>query len=118
MSTASGKVQAHVLGQLNQRFSVQQLAAVAGMSARNFARVFVQETGITPQEFVERSRVDLARSLLETTAAALKVVAYDCGFGSAELMRRVFVRRIGVTPADYRAAFSGLNNGAAPPVPA
>ncbi|GAB7127671.1 GlxA family transcriptional regulator [Silvimonas sp. JCM 19000] len=118
LSTASGKVQAHVLGQLNQRFSVQQLAAVAGMSARNFARVFVQETGITPQEFVERSRVDLARSLLETTAAALKVVAYDCGFGSAELMRRVFVRRIGVTPADYRAAFSGLNNGAAPPVPA
>ncbi|KPC54996.1 GlxA family transcriptional regulator [Amantichitinum ursilacus] len=106
LATASGKAQAYVLAHINQRISVEQLADAAGMSARNFARVFVQETGITPNEFVERSRVDLARSLLETTAAPLKVVAYDCGFSSAELMRRVLVRRIGVSPADYRAAFS------------
>ncbi len=106
LATPVGRAQAWVLEQLSQRFTVDQLADVAGMSARNFARIFVQETGITPHEFIERARVDLARSLLETTEAPLKVIAYDCGFSSAELMRRVFVRRLGVSPADYRAAFA------------
>jgi transcriptional regulator GlxA family with amidase domain len=84
---------------------VKQLADVAAMSARNFARVFVEETGVTPHEFVERARVDAARKLLESSAAALKAIAYDCGFGTADRMRIVFVRRIGATPVQYRERF-------------
>jgi transcriptional regulator GlxA family with amidase domain len=99
------KVQAHVMTHIAERFTVKQLADVAGMSARNFARVFVQETGVTPHEFVERARVDSARKQLESTAAALKTVAYDCGFGTADRMRIVFVRRIGATPVQYRERF-------------
>jgi len=65
----------------------------------------VQETGVTPHEFVERARVDAARQLLESSAAALKAIAYDCGFGTADRMRIVFVKRIGVTPMQYRERF-------------
>ena len=101
-----GRVQAHVLAHLNQRFTVVALAEVAGMSARNFARVFVQALGVTPHEFVESLRVDTARGLLESTTAPLKAVAYDCGFGTADVMRKVFRRRVGVSPADYRASFA------------
>jgi transcriptional regulator GlxA family with amidase domain len=99
------RVQAHVMEHIGENFTVKQLADVAGMSARNFARIFVQETNVTPHEFVERARVDAARKQLESTAAALKTIAYDCGFGTADRMRLVFARRIGVTPVQYRERF-------------
>ncbi|MFM0292273.1 MULTISPECIES: GlxA family transcriptional regulator [Paraburkholderia] len=99
------KVQAHVMERIRESFTVKQLADVAGMSARNFARVFVQETGVTPHEFVERARVDAARKLLESSGAALKAIAYDCGFGTADRMRIVFSKRIGATPMQYRERF-------------
>ncbi|CAH2922516.1 MAG: Transcriptional regulator, AraC family [uncultured Paraburkholderia sp.] len=99
------KVQAHVMERIHESFTVKELADVASMSARHFARVFVQETGVTPHEFVERARVDVARKLLESTSAALKAIAYDCGFGTADRMRIVFVKRIGVTPMQYRERF-------------
>jgi transcriptional regulator GlxA family with amidase domain len=99
------KVQAHVMQRIRESFTVKQLAEVAGMSARHFARVFVQETGVTPHEFVERARVDAARKLLESSGAALKAIAYDCGFGTADRMRIVFARRIGATPMQYRERF-------------
>ena len=99
------KVQAHVMQHIGERFTVRQLAEVAGMSARNFARVFVQETNTTPHEFIERARVDAARKLLESGGAALKAIAYDCGFGNPDRMRIVFTKRIGVTPMQYRERF-------------
>ena len=107
-TSAAAKVQAHVMAHLRERFTVKQLADVAGMSARNFARVFVQETQVTPHEFVERARVDAARKLLESSGAALKAIAFDCGFGTADRMRIVFTKRLGVTPMQYRERFRPL----------
>jgi len=93
------------MANIKRRQTIATLAAAAGMSERNFARHFVQETGITPHEFVERARLDTARMLLEASDQPLKAIAYDCGFGSAERMRIVFGARFGVTPAQYRASF-------------
>jgi len=75
------------------------------MSTRSLARHFVQATGCTPHEFVERARVDAARNLLEGSDLQLKTVAYDCGFGTADRLRAVFTQRLAVTPAQYRASF-------------
>jgi transcriptional regulator GlxA family with amidase domain len=102
------RVQAYVIAHLDTRtrLSVEKLAEVAGMSARHFARSFVEWAGVTPREFVERARVDAARALLESTARPLKTIAWDCGFGSADRMRIVFAKRLGVTPARYRESFS------------
>lgn len=99
------KIQAHVMAHIGQRHTLQSLAKEAGMSARNLARHFVQVTGITPHEFVERARIDAARMLLESTDRPLKAVAHDCGFGTADRMCIVFNARLGVSPAQYRASF-------------
>ncbi len=104
-TSSVAKVQAHVMAHISESFTVKQLADVAGMSARNFARVFVQETNVTPHEFIERARMDAARKLLESSALALKTVAYDCGFGTADRMRIIFTKRIGATPKQYRERF-------------
>jgi transcriptional regulator GlxA family with amidase domain len=99
------KVQSYVMAHIQEKFTVHQLASVAGMSMRNFARVFVQETNVTPHEFVERARLDAARQLLESGDAPLKVVAWESGFGSADRMRAVFARRLSVSPLQYRERF-------------
>ncbi len=102
------RVHAHVMAHLREPHGVEVLAEIAGMSARTFARVFKRDTEVTPAEFVERARVDAARNRLEGGDLALKVVAYECGFSSAEHMRLVFVKRLGVTPSQYRASFRAV----------
>jgi transcriptional regulator GlxA family with amidase domain len=99
------RVQDHVMGNIGSRHTLESLAAVVGMSPRNLIRHFVQATGITPHEFIERARVDAARMMLEGSDRPMKAVAFDCGFGSADRMRIVFSTRLGVTPVQYRASF-------------
>jgi transcriptional regulator GlxA family with amidase domain len=99
------QVQTHVMAHLNHRHTLQSLADAVGMSARNLARHFVQEASITPHEFVSRARIDAARMMLEASDRALKAVAFDCGFVTADRMRLVFAERLGVTPAQYRTSF-------------
>ena len=99
------RAQAHALANLREALTVDDLADAVGMSARHFARVFVQKAEVTPHEFIERARVDLARRLLEGGDQPLKTVAWECGFASADRMRLIFVRRLGVTPARYRESF-------------
>jgi transcriptional regulator GlxA family with amidase domain len=108
-TSPAAKVQAYVMEHIRERLTVEDLARIAGMSDRNFARAFVQETELTPHDFVERARIDAARNALESSAAPLKKVAYECGFGTADRMRVVFRQRLGVSPNDYRLSFQKLD---------
>jgi transcriptional regulator GlxA family with amidase domain len=81
------------------------LAAAAAMSVRHFTRVFTAEVGETPSRFVERTRLEAARRELEETGDTLDVLAVRCGLGSAETLRRVFQRHLGVAPDAYRRRF-------------
>ena len=58
-----------------------------------------------PARFVERARVDAARRQLEESTASVEEIASRCGFGTAETMRRTFLRALKVTPTDYRDRF-------------
>jgi transcriptional regulator GlxA family with amidase domain len=99
------KVQSHVMAHIADAFPIDRLAGIAGMSLRNFARIFAQQAKMTPAEFIERARVDAARNLLEGSDMALKAVAFRSGFGNPGRMRTVFTRRLGITPTQYRASF-------------
>lgn len=90
---------------LDEDLSVEALAERAGMSARNFARVFTAETKLTPAKYVERTRLERARQLIEETALPLMTVAAKAGFESDQQLRRTFVRWLGVTPAEYLERF-------------
>jgi transcriptional regulator GlxA family with amidase domain len=85
--------------------SVPALARRVAMSPRNFARVFTREVGMTPARFVESVRVEAARRRLEESASGVDSVAAACGFGTAESMRRAFLRIVRVPPAAYRHRF-------------
>ncbi|MDR7145039.1 DJ-1/PfpI family protein [Rhizobium sp. BE258] len=96
----------YVMENLAEALTVADLAQVVGMSARTFARAFVDFAKVTPGEFVEKARIDAARHVLEATSHPLKVVAHQCGFGNPKRMRQVFLKRLGVTPAEYRERFN------------
>ncbi len=99
-------LQTWILSHLASDLSVRELSRRAGMSPRNFARAFKREVGTTPARFVETARVDLARRLLEETQDSVEAIAQGAGFGSAESMRKAFLRQIRVSPAGYRARFA------------
>lgn len=99
-------VQAHIAEHPGADLSVEALAARAGMSVRNFARAFRTEVGVTPARYVERARIESARRRLEESDDGVDVIAAACGFGTAETMRRAFLRVLHVPPAEYRRRFS------------
>lgn len=87
------------------RHSIPELARRAAMSPRHFIRVFTAEVGESPGAYVERIRTEAARRQLEETDDTVVAIAARCGFGTSETMRRNFVRRIGISPDQYRRSF-------------
>ena len=86
--------------------SIGELARRAAMSPRHFTRVFTDEVGEAPGAYVERVRTEAARRQLEQTDDTVVAIAARCGFGTPETMRRNFIRRIGVSPDQYRKTFA------------
>lgn len=100
------ELQNWIMSHLADDLSIPQLAARLAMSVRNFSRVFHRESGESPADFIEGARFEAARRLLEENTSPLKVIAVQTGFDTEEKMRRVFQKKIGVTPKVYRERFS------------
>jgi len=86
--------------------TLKALAARAAMSERTLQREFRAATGQAPYEWIVGERIGRARELLESTGLAQTVIAERVGIGSVESLRHHFRRRIGTTPARYRARFA------------
>jgi len=95
-----------IVDNLHRPLSLDTLADQANMSTRSFSRLYREATGRTPARAVEDLRLEAARRLMEQGQSVARTCR-RCGFGSEETMRRVFLRKLGITPADYRARFSG-----------
>jgi transcriptional regulator GlxA family with amidase domain len=100
--TSIRELQIWIAEHLEARLTVEHLADRMAMSVRNFERVFTREVGRTPSQYVLQMRVEAARRQLERTDRGLKQVASAAGFGSIDVMRRAFIRLLGITPRRYR----------------
>jgi transcriptional regulator GlxA family with amidase domain len=100
--TSIRELQIWIAERIKKRLSVEELADRMAMSVRHFERVFTREVGTTPSHYVLAARVEAARRQLERTDRGLKQVASATGFGSVDVMRRAFVRLLGITPRRYR----------------
>jgi transcriptional regulator GlxA family with amidase domain len=107
--TAIRELQVWIAEHLEMKLSVEDLAERMAMSARNFERVFTREVGTTPAQYVLQMRVEAARRQLERTERGLKQVASAAGFSSVDVMRRAFVRLLGITPRRYREVAAQSN---------
>ena len=99
-------LQRWILDHLDTDLTIEALAERVHMSPRNFARHFQREAGAPPGVFVERARLDAARRALEDGEHRLETIARHCGFASAEVLRRLFQRSMGLSPTAYRERFA------------
>ncbi|MCB1092603.1 MAG: helix-turn-helix domain-containing protein [Verrucomicrobiae bacterium] len=87
---------------LDADLRAEVLAERSNMSLRNFYRAFTEATGHSPGDWVEASRMEVAKRLLEQTDQNADQIAYKAGFTSYERMRRTFIRKVGASPLAYR----------------
>lgn len=90
---------------LHRPLSVGQLAERVALGPRHFSRQFKETFNMTPAAFVERQRMNTACQRLTLPRASIESVAASVGFKSADVFRRAFERRFGLTPTSYRRRF-------------
>ncbi|MEM7659400.1 MAG: helix-turn-helix transcriptional regulator [Bacteroidota bacterium] len=88
---------------MNQPLSVDLLIEQACMSKSHFFRVFKDEIGMTPLDFILQERIKRAVHLLQTSDRSIKQVYLDCGFESRSYFNRVFKRFNQVSPSEFQA---------------
>lgn len=104
--TSIAAVQARALTELPGGVTVVDLAHWYGTSRRTFDRDFRAATGQSPLQWLLHQRIMHAQRLLETTDLPVETVAHRAGFSSAVALRPQFRRILGVSPREYRGAFS------------
>lgn len=94
-----------IMSDVGGDLSLQRIATESGFSPFHFHRIFRATTGYTLAEFVNRVRLDRARTLMgQTSDRSLTDVALACGFGSSSNFSRVFKKRFGIPPSAFDAA--------------
>ena len=96
---------------INEHFhediSVDQLASLSGLSRYYFIRVFRQETGYTPHEYLVNRRMATARYLLKYSSLSSKEICFQSGFSGESVFCSAFRKQHGMTPQQYREAMNG-----------
>ena len=93
---------------------VASMAARSGLTPRTFARRFRAATGYLPIHYVQAIRIEEAKRLLEANFGSVDEVGYEVGYDDPSFFRRLFKRRVGMTPADYRRKFARIAAAFAP----
>jgi len=91
---------------LDGEHTIASMAAGIHVSSRSLIRLFRRSLDTTPHEWLTQERVRLAQELLESAEGGVEQVAARSGFGSAQLLRHHFRRRVGLSPTAYRRRFS------------
>ncbi|TXS39649.1 helix-turn-helix domain-containing protein [Streptomyces sp. uw30] len=94
------------LKHLEEDLRLDALARHARVSSRTLVRMWRQETGVTPHQWLLTARINLARELLEATSLSIGQIADRSGLGSSTNLRARFHDALGITPTAYRRAFA------------
>ena len=86
----------------NQEITLQRLADELFISPPHLSRLFKQQEGITFSEYLLQKRLDLACSLLLTSQDPIEVIALKCGYTKGNSFWKMFKKRMGVSPGQYR----------------
>ncbi len=100
------EAQTYIEANLSKRISFEELAAQLATSRRNFDRRFIKATGNTPVEYLQRVKVEIAKSSLEKGRKSIFEVMNEVGYADDKAFREVFKRITGLSPLEYRAKFN------------
>lgn len=91
-----------IAGDLTGATPLATIAEACGLSVSHFSRAFRKSTGMPPHEWLLRTRVERAITMLRGREGSMSEIARDCGFSDHSHFTRVFSRRVGMGPAEWR----------------
>lgn len=91
---------------------VAAMMQVSGLTERSFMRRFKQATGLTPLDYIHALRLEESKQMLETTDESVDAIAAEVGYEDQSFFSRLFRRKVGMTPAQYRLRFQSLRKAA------
>jgi transcriptional regulator GlxA family with amidase domain len=101
-----GKAQAYIEENLGEKISFEALASKLAISRRNFDRRFIKATGNTPVEYLQRVKVEVAKSTLEKGRKSIFEVMNEVGYSDDKAFREVFKKITGLSPLDYKSRYN------------
>lgn len=101
-------LQGWVVRNLSAQLGVALLARRHASSPRTLHRHFLEQTGLTPAQWILQTRIRRAQELLETTALPIELVAHAVGFSAASTFRQRFRAMAGTSPLSYRRLFRAV----------
>ena len=102
------EIQGWIADHYHRAHPVAAMVEQSGLTERTFMRRFRAATGSAPMEYLQTMRIEESKHLLETTEMPVDQVAVEIGYEDPNFFRRLFKRRVGITPARYRQRFSRL----------
>lgn len=87
---------------------VAGMLRVSGLAERTFARRFQSATGLSPMEYVHTLRLEEAKHQLEIGDEVVEAIANAVGYEDAGFFARLFKRKVGLSPSQYRRRFGGM----------
>ncbi|MDB5005191.1 MAG: AraC family transcriptional regulator [Mucilaginibacter sp.] len=100
------KAQTYIEENLSGKISFEELASKLAISRRNFDRRFIKATGNTPVEYLQRVKVEVAKSTLEKGRKSIFEVMNEVGYADDKAFREVFKKITGLSPLDYKARYN------------
>ena len=91
---------------LDQSVTVAKMAEIAGYHPAHFTKLFQQRMGISPVQFLIHKKTEAAIEQLTATSLPISSIAESLGFGSQFYFSNFFKKQTGMTPSEYRKAFS------------
>lgn len=90
--------------------TIEEMIRDIPSSRRNIVRRFKQVTGVTPIEYLQFTRIEAAKKLLEETGQQMAEVIYNSGYNDPKAFRKVFRKTVGMTPSEYREKFNAARS--------
>jgi len=103
--TAIIKSQHHIQKNFNKTITVKQLAALSFLGERTFLRRFFKATALTPNQYLQKTRVQKACEILESSSKTIENIAYQVGYQDSSAFRKTFIKIIGLTPKAFKNRF-------------
>ncbi|HWB28026.1 MAG TPA: helix-turn-helix domain-containing protein [Chitinophagaceae bacterium] len=100
------RAQTYIEQNLCEKISFEHLAQELAVSRRNFDRRFIKATGNTPVEYLQRVKVEVAKSTLEKGRKTIFEVMNDVGYNDDKAFREVFKKITGLSPLEYKAKYA------------
>lgn len=89
----------------NPELSIQGMANAVGFSEVHFRKLFKKSYGISPKQYLQNLRLDMAKNLLETGNVSISNIATECGYSSIYYFSKLFKEKTGYSPYAYRERY-------------